>query len=143
MAAALYACCILREMADQSHDSKEVEALEENANSFEQLAIDLLAQFYETDRDLSHQMLTRSVSVLNGRTCLQIATAAHAIRFVSQSSCLTLLEVVWYGQVLPTNHIWHILLAIIFPPILWTLQYRRKEEIKELTATFSGEVSPN
>ncbi len=132
LAGALYACCLLRGLMSHTEDTREKEQLAVNAKFFEQLAIDLLTQFYETDRYLATQMLNREVRLINGRTCLEIAANAEALRFLSHISCQSLLESIWYGQILRTSWIL-LLLTMICPPLLFVLDYRSKEEIKDMT----------
>ena len=130
-------------MSNISLDFKEVEALDENSTYFEQLAIDLLSQCHQTDRELTHKMLTRNVSILNGRSCLQLAATSSAMKFISHPNCLALIDNMWHGQILPTNSTFRILVASFFPPILFTLKYRSRMEIKEMTAMYIEEVLPN
>ena len=137
LAGALYSCCILRAMEKLTPDSKEKEALLENANYFENLAIDLLTQFHQTDSDLSYQILTRSVNLLNGRTCLHIASLGRALRFISHTSCQNLLDIIWFGQIDPSSSFIQILIAIICPPLLFALHYRSKNEIDSMIEIFS------
>ena len=137
MAGALYACCLMRGWRRFTSDSKECEVLLKGATYFENLGIDLLSQLHKTDRQLTPQMLTRTVSILNGRTCLQLASEARALQFLAHISCKNFLETIWFGQILPETSFSQMLLAILFPPYLFALEYRPKKEIGELTSSSS------
>ena len=130
----------MRRLRQFTSDPKECEELLTNSNYFENLAIDLLSQFRETCRNMTLQMLTRTVHILNGRTCLELASDAKALQFLSHISCQNLFDTIWYGQILPDTPFSQMLLAILFPPYLFALKYRSKKDIKEMTSIYSEDV---
>ena len=132
MGAALFACKVLRLLAKLTTNREEIEDLEQNANFFEKLAIDLLTKCYSANSEIAQIILIRGIPSLNGRTCMELAHSAGAIQFLSHICSVRLIDRIWNGHILPGPSLIRILLTTVFPPLLFSLKFRSKAEIQSL-----------
>ena len=135
LAGAIFACFLLRKMANLTNDKDEKYSMIENANFFEKLASELLTECSSTNYDLTMEILLRQVYMLSGRTCLKMAYDCLALKFLTHYSCQNITECIWNGHLLPGHRIFRILIAAIFPPLLLTLNYRGNNEINKLISS--------
>lgn len=64
---------------------------------FAELALELLEHCYQTDVDLTHQLLTYELTTWSSQTCLSLAASSAFREFVAHSCCQILLSEMWMG----------------------------------------------
>ena len=143
LAAALLACHLLRKQADLTTYREESESLLENSSFFEKLSIELITQCYSANNEIAQLLLIRSISILTGRTCIELAYDAGCIQFLSHICCIRLIERVWMGHILPGYRLIRIVFTTLCPPLLFTLKFRSKREIRNLTSSPDSQVFGN
>ena len=124
LAAATFACAVLRSMARRGKTTEDAARLEEAAQSFEALAVALLSQCLETDATFTELLLIRAVPALGGRTALQMARSAGALKLLAHPACQRLLDRVWHGHMIDSAVTGAgIARALVFPPALLSLPF--------------------
>ena len=124
LAAATFACAVLRSMARRGKTTEDAARLEEAAQSFEALAVALLSQCLETDATFAELLLIRAVPGLGGRTALQMARSAGALKLLAHPACQRLLDRVWHGHMIDSAVTGAgIARALVFPPALLSLPF--------------------
>ncbi|KAM9804936.1 transient receptor potential cation channel subfamily M member 2-like [Neosynchiropus ocellatus] len=124
--AALAASKILKKMSIEGSDADEAEDMRLLASHYEQRAIGVFTQCYNSDRERAKKLLVR-VSPLWGRTtCLRLAMRAGDKNFVALSGVQAHLTQIWCGELSVDNPVWRVLLCMIFFPLIYTgfLTYR-------------------
>ncbi|CDW57881.1 Ion trans domain containing protein [Trichuris trichiura] len=95
---------------------------------FRSLAVELLDQCYRRDRQLAVQLLTQSLDRWSGHSCLALAVRAGDKAFLSHRCCQRLLDDLWHGGIrVQKNSIFHVLLAVLFPFAIMTLDFKSKD----------------
>nr|XP_029491144.1 transient receptor potential cation channel subfamily M member 4-like isoform X3 [Oncorhynchus nerka] len=80
---ALAGCKILRELSKLESETETKLSMKELAQKFENLALDVFSECYQSSERRSFTLLIRKSPVWGGATCLQMATAADARLFFS------------------------------------------------------------
>ncbi|KAM9804599.1 transient receptor potential cation channel subfamily M member 2-like [Neosynchiropus ocellatus] len=130
--AALAASKILKKMSIEGSDADEAADMRLLASHYEQHAIGVFTQCYNSDEERAKKLLVR-VSPLWGRTtCLRLALRADNKNFVALSGVQAHLTQIWCGELSVDNPVWRVLLCMIFFPLIYTgfLTYRRDEIIE-------------
>ena len=132
------AIAVYRALANDADNNQEKEEFAENRSEFEELAIDLMAQCHSTNPEVAQVVLSRSVKILNDRTCLELAGECEARKCLFHRSCNGLCKEIWNGHILKENSNWLIWFSMIFPPLLFFIHYRDKKEIKSIATLVSN-----
>ena len=116
------------------------EELKENSKNYETIAIELLNQCYYDNAKLAQRVVIAAVSELNDRTCLDMVFHSHLLKFMSHVCYQSLVEKIWNGHIRPGHSFFRIILTCLFPPLLFTLDYRKKPSVKQLISLPSNHV---
>ncbi|XP_055889921.1 transient receptor potential cation channel subfamily M member 3-like isoform X5 [Biomphalaria glabrata] len=135
LAGKLYAA--MAHEADQ--DDLEIELSEEfrhYADEFLGLALELLGHCYKIDDDYTQQLLTYELKNFSEQTCLGLAVIANHRQFIAHTCCQVLLNDLWIGGLrMRKNTSLKVILGIIFPPYLFALDFKSKEELQLMPQT--------
>ena len=109
----------------------------------EELALTFVNVCAREDERRAEELLVREVPALSGRTPLELAYAANAIKFIANDRCQAFLDRVWYGHITKTQHRGLLIfLALLCPPLLFLLDYQaatnEESEVRVLFATILG-----
>ncbi|CAJ1076631.1 transient receptor potential cation channel subfamily M member 4a [Xyrichtys novacula] len=135
---ALGGCKMLRELSKLESETESKLAMKELAQKFEDLALDVFAECYQSSESRSFTLLIRKSHVWGGATCLQMATAADARLFFSHDGVQALLSQIWWGDMERFTEVWKLLLTFFVPPLLYTniIHFReQEEEVKSVEPT--------
>ncbi|GAB6029581.1 hypothetical protein CHUAL_005324 [Chamberlinius hualienensis] len=140
LAKALVAMKLYKSMAHEAaQDDLETE-ISENFKSysqeFEKLALELLDYCYRQNDFIAMQMLTYELNTWGNQTCLTLAVAANHVQLLAHPCCQILLADLWLGGIRTrksTNL--KVLLGLLFPPFILTLEFKSKEELKLMPQT--------
>lgn len=66
---------------------------------FEQLAIKVLGNCYQRDKDVTHKLLVRKLHSWQDRTLLSIAGGEKQMDFLGHTACRTKLNNIWRGNI--------------------------------------------
>ncbi|XP_053732117.1 transient receptor potential cation channel subfamily M member 2-like isoform X1 [Synchiropus splendidus] len=131
--AALAASKILKKMSIEGSDADEAEDMRLLARHYEQHAIGVFTQCYNSDQEHAKKLLVR-VSPFWGRTtCLRLALRADNKNFVALTGVQAHLTQIWCGELSVDNPVWRVFICMIFFPLVYTgfLAYRRDEIIQK------------
>ena len=78
-------------------------------SEFEELAIGVLNQCYQTDKKLAHLLLTRRLDLWANKTLFAIADDAQQMSFMEQSCCQTQLNKSWSGRLAQNTPVWQVI----------------------------------
>ncbi|KAJ7363534.1 Transient receptor putative cation channel sub M member 7 [Desmophyllum pertusum] len=74
-----------------------------HVEEFKRLALGLLDQCFQTNEELTQQLLTYHLENWGGKTCLSLAVAIEHEEFLAHCSCQTLLTDIWTGAMKTTH----------------------------------------
>eukprot|EP00052_Salpingoeca_macrocollata_P022389 m.194400 g.194400 ORF g.194400 m.194400 type:complete len:1763 (-) comp21786_c0_seq1:135-5423(-) len=108
--------------------------MERMAKKFETLAEGVLDACHQENSDRATLLLRHDLTKFRllkkpnegHLNCLELATEAEDRRFMSHSSCLSVVQEDWYGRLDPLTQAWQIWACIFFPPLLFTKMIRLK-----------------
>jgi len=107
-----------------------------NKSEFANLAIGLLEKCYKEDDQLTHQLLTYDLINWSHWTCLSLAVSSNLKEFLSHTVCQTLLNNLWMGGMKIRKHIiLKVITALIFPPVIFTIQFKSVKELQYMPQT--------
>ncbi|XP_059155361.1 transient receptor potential cation channel subfamily M member 1-like [Physella acuta] len=140
LAKALIAGKLYAAMAHEAEqDDLEIELTEEfqhYADEFLGLALELLGHCYKIDDDYTQQLLTYELKNFSEQTCLSLAVMANHRKFIAHTCCQMLLNDLWIGGLrMRKNSTLKVILGIIFPPYLFVLDFKSKEELQLMPQT--------
>lgn len=94
------------------------------------MAYDLLETCYQTDDDLTLQLLTYELKRWSRKTCLSLAAMSNFKKFIAHPCCQTLLTDLWLGglRIRRKAHV-KVILGILAPPIILFLPFKTKEQL--------------
>ncbi|CAF3941979.1 unnamed protein product [Rotaria sp. Silwood2] len=93
--AALIATLIYRKRASKDKDN----SYEQIADEFENLAVQILDEFYQVNSHTCIKALIRLIPAYGNVTWLQLAAEADAKKFISQRAVQEVLNNIWYGYI--------------------------------------------
>ncbi|CDQ77664.1 unnamed protein product [Oncorhynchus mykiss] len=131
---ALAGCKILRELSKLESETETKLSMKELSQKFENLALDVFSECYQSSERRSFTLLIRKSPVWGGATCLQMATAADARLFFSHDGVQSLLSQIWWGDMERSTKVWKLVLTFFLPPLIYTnlITFRlRKKLIQE------------
>ena len=77
-------------------------------------------------------MITRDLSQFPNHTCVSLAKCSGQEEFISQSCVQQLLNDVWMGVIKTKDlPIFSLLPAVLFPPLIFRLDFRNKSELQK------------
>ncbi|CAL1532413.1 unnamed protein product [Lymnaea stagnalis] len=140
LAKALIAGKLYSAMAHEAEqDDLEIELTEEfhhYAEEFLSLALELLGHCYKIDDDYTQQLLTYELKNFSEQTCLGLAVLANHRQFIAHTCCQMLLNDLWIGGLrMRKNSTIKVLMGILFPPYLFALDFKSKEELQLMPQT--------
>ncbi|KAH9513283.1 hypothetical protein Btru_034539 [Bulinus truncatus] len=107
-----------------------------NADEFLALALELLNHCYKVDDDYTQQLLTYELKNFSDQTCLGLAVLANHRQFIAHTCCQMLLNDLWIGGLqMRKDSTVKVILGIIFPPFLFALDFKSKEELQLMPQT--------
>lgn len=99
-------------------------------SEFRKLALELLEQCYQTDDDLTFQLLTYELRNWGKQTCLSLAVLANHKEFLAHPGCQILLADLWHGGLrIRKNSNWKVLMGLLCPFTILTLEFKTKDEL--------------
>ncbi|KAM9541481.1 transient receptor potential cation channel subfamily M member 4a isoform 5-T5 [Salvelinus alpinus] len=127
---ALAGCKMLRELSKLESETETKLSMKVLAQKFENLALDVFSECYQSSERRSFTLLIRKSPVWGGATCLQMATAADARLFFSHDGVQSLLSQIWWGDMERSTKVWKLVLAFFLPPLIYTnlITFREQEE---------------
>ncbi|XP_064619053.1 transient receptor potential cation channel subfamily M member 3-like isoform X3 [Lineus longissimus] len=142
---ALIACKLYKAMArEASEDDLEIELYDElkgYAKDFQSLAMDLLEHCYKQDDDVTQQLLTYELKYWSDQTCLSLAVSAVCREFIAHPCCQILLTDMWMGGLrMRKSTSMKVILGILFPPTILTLEFKTKEELQLMPQTVEEHI---
>ncbi|XP_048583807.1 transient receptor potential cation channel subfamily M member 7 isoform X3 [Nematostella vectensis] len=126
------ACLASRDelMADLSHE------LTQQSKEFYDIALGLLDECYKANDVLAQRLLIYHPVYWGGRTSLSLAVASRHEEFVAHSCCQKKLTEIWMGALKTGyNGSLKVLLGILFPPLIFALEFRSREEMQRVPTT--------
>ncbi|KAJ7375643.1 Transient receptor putative cation channel sub M member 7 [Desmophyllum pertusum] len=107
-----------------------------HVEEFKRLALGLLDQCFQTNEELTQQLLTYHLENWGGQTCLSLAVAIEHEEFLAHCSCQTLLTDIWTGA-MKTTHRSSIMtmLGLLMPPTIFLLEFKTKQELLSMPVT--------
>lgn len=75
---------------------------------FESIAVGVLNECYQIDKQLAHMLLTRELDLWGNRTLFMIADDAAQMDFTEQSCCQTQLNKSWTGRMAAHTPTWKV-----------------------------------
>lgn len=140
MAKALVAFKLYRRMAyEASQDELEadfVEELTQSSKEFADLALELLEHCYQTDDDMTRQLLTYELTCWSSQTCLSLAASSEFQEFLAHSCCQILLSEMWMGGLIVRKYSTpKVIFGILFFPSILFLEYKTKEQLQLMPQT--------
>ncbi|XP_077989060.1 transient receptor potential cation channel subfamily M member 3-like [Glandiceps talaboti] len=140
LAKALAASKLYKAMAhDAEQDEIEVDTAEElraHSSEFQNLALHLLDQCYHCNNLVTQQLLTYELKNWSKLTCLSLAVAANHKEFIAHPCCQTLLNDMWMGGLqMRKNTSLKVIMGILLPPSIVTLEFKSKEELELMPQT--------
>uniref|UniRef100_A0A3P9LM50 Transient receptor potential cation channel, subfamily M, member 2 n=1 Tax=Oryzias latipes TaxID=8090 RepID=A0A3P9LM50_ORYLA len=139
--AALAATRILKKLAGGESDAEEAEEMLNLASHYEEHAIGVFSECYNTDEERALKLLVHVSNFWGGTTSLWLALKAEDKRFVALSGVQAFMTRVWCGELSVDNHILRVLICMLFFPLIYTgfLAFRHDElfqrEAKKQEAT--------
>ncbi|KAH3873247.1 hypothetical protein DPMN_036477 [Dreissena polymorpha] len=119
IAAALLAYRILKaldEIVQVEAEAELSDALRSQALTYQDRAYDLLSECHERNKNLTHQLLVRSLEKpLQNHTLLSFAESNGLMKFMGHTSCQTKLSEIWRGHMALHTQWWKIAVGIVFP----------------------------
>lgn len=92
--------------------------------------MELLEYCYQSDDDLTLQLLTYELDNWGKQTCLSLAYISHHEEFLAHPCCQILLADLWYGGLrLRRNSDLKVIAGLLFPPYILFLDFKSKEEL--------------
>ncbi|XP_055738214.1 transient receptor potential cation channel subfamily M member 4a isoform X1 [Salvelinus fontinalis] len=127
---ALAGCKMLRELSKLESETETKLSMKVLAQKFENLALDVFSECYQSSERRSFTLLIRKSPVWGGATCLQMATAADARLFFSHDGVQSLLSQIWWGDMERSTKVWKLVLTFFLPPLIYTnlITFREQEE---------------
>uniref|UniRef100_A0A4W5LTR4 Transient receptor potential cation channel, subfamily M, member 4a n=1 Tax=Hucho hucho TaxID=62062 RepID=A0A4W5LTR4_9TELE len=127
---ALAGCKILRELSKLESETETKLSMKELAQKFENLALDVFSECYQSSERRSFTLLIRQSPVWGKATCLQMATSADARHFFSHDGVQSLLSQIWWGDMKRSTKVWKLVLSFFLPPLIYTnlISFREHEE---------------
>ncbi|KAM8857100.1 transient receptor potential cation channel subfamily M member 2-like [Synchiropus picturatus] len=124
--AALAASKILKKMSRGGSDADEAEDMRLLARHYEQHAIGVFTQCYNSDQGRARKLLVRASPFWGRTTCLRLALRAGDKNFVALSGVQAHLTQIWCGELSVDNPVWRVFICMIFFPLVYTgfLKYR-------------------
>ncbi|KAK7010748.1 transient receptor potential cation channel subfamily M member 1 [Biomphalaria glabrata] len=138
MAKALIAGKLYSAMAHEAEqDGSEIEqSFRAHSEEFLNLALELLNHCYKIDDDYTQQLLTYELKNFSDQTCLGLAVLANHRQFIAHTCCQMLLNDLWIGGLCMRKYSTiKVILGIIFPPFLFALDFKTKEELQLMPQT--------
>ncbi|KAH9513281.1 Transient receptor putative cation channel sub M member 3 [Bulinus truncatus] len=138
LAKALIAGKLYTAMAlEAEQDGLEIEqTFRQFADEFLTLALELLNHCYKIDDDYTQQLLTYELKNFSDQTCLGLAVLANHRQFIAHTCCQMLLNDLWIGGLRMRKYSTiKVILGIIFPPFLFALDFKSKEELQLMPQT--------
>lgn len=83
-------------------------------SEFKRMALGLLDQCFQTNEELTQQLLTYNLESWGGQSCLSLAVAIEHEEFLAHVSCQTLLTEIWTGA-MKSAHRSSIKVTVKFP----------------------------
>ena len=83
-------------------------------SEFKRMALGLLDQCFQTNEELTQQLLTYNLENWGGQSCLSLAVAIEHEEFLAHVSCQTLLTEIWTGA-MKSAHRSSIKVTVKFP----------------------------
>lgn len=114
-------------------------------SEFKTLASELLEQCYQSDDDLTLQLLTYELRQWGRWNCISLAALANYKKFVAHQCCQMLLADLWLGGLrIRKNANLKVVVGVLIPPSVLALQFKSKEELllqAQTAEEFEGELS--
>ena len=96
------------------------------------MAIAILSEGYSTNEKNTEAMITRDLSQFPSHNCLSLAKCSQQEEFISHTCVQQLLNDVWMGGIKTKDlSIFSLLSVVIFPPLIFRLDFRNKLELKK------------
>ncbi|EDO47658.1 predicted protein, partial [Nematostella vectensis] len=107
-----------------------------DSREFYDIALGLLDECYKANDVLAQRLLIYHPVYWGGRTSLSLAVASRHEEFVAHSCCQKKLTEIWMGALKTGyNGSLKVLLGILFPPLIFALEFRSREEMQRVPTT--------
>ncbi|KAJ8310806.1 hypothetical protein KUTeg_012671 [Tegillarca granosa] len=121
IAAALLASSLFRQMAKYAENIEDLdlsELISQNTSFFENLAIGVLTECYNNDKDLARKILLQKTECFGNTTVLFLAENNYRVDFMSHSCCQSILRILWKGKISLHISTFQIILTMLCPLFL-------------------------
>ena len=96
----------------------------------------LLDKCYKEEDQLTSQLLTYDLVYWSHWTCLTLAVSANLKDFLSHAACQLLINDLWMGGMKIRKHVIpKIIIALLFPPALFAIQFKSAKELQYMPQT--------
>jgi len=75
---------------------------------FEMLAVGVLNECYQKDKDMSHELLIRDLEQWGNKTLFVLADSAEQMDFMEHTCCQTKLNRIWKGKIALFTPMWKV-----------------------------------
>ena len=125
-----------REAEEDDLDSEIYNEFKQCEQEFATLAYGLLDKCYKEDDELTSQLLTYDLVNWSHWTCLSLAVSGNLKDFLSHTACQLLISDLWMGGMKIRKYVtWKIITALLFPPAIFTIQFKSAKELQYMPQT--------
>lgn len=98
--------------------------------AFKTLASQLLEQCYQTDDDLTFQLLTYELKYWSKKNCISLTALASHKKLLAHPCCQMLMVDLWLGGMrIRKNAGLKVFCSILFPPLIFLLPFKTQEQL--------------
>jgi transient receptor potential cation channel subfamily M protein 3 len=127
---------LAREAEEDDLDSEIYNEFKQYEQEFATLAYGLLDKCYKEDDELTSQLLTYDLVNWSHWTCLSLAVSGNLKDFLSHTACQLLISDLWMGGMKIRKYVtWKIITALLFPPAIFTIQFKSAKELQYMPQT--------
>ncbi|XP_064629774.1 transient receptor potential cation channel subfamily M member-like 2 [Lineus longissimus] len=124
----LMASSLLKNLSEKASEEEEIDLandLLKHSQDFEQLAVGVLTECYNSDKMKTHLALIRVLEKLGGSTCLNIADTGEHMEFMGNTACQTRLNKIWKGNMALYTSTLKVVVACFIPFIIPWIKFTR------------------
>ncbi|XP_078514898.1 transient receptor potential cation channel subfamily M member 2-like [Lissotriton helveticus] len=123
---------ILRALSKEEKDTNNKTAMKALADRFEERASGVFSECCGKNKVRAEQLLTRRSLGWGETTCMELATNAKAMNFMSNGGVQKFLTKIWWGKLSVDNSLTRLLFCMVFFPLIYTgfITFRSKKSGK-------------
>ncbi|XP_012940727.1 transient receptor potential cation channel subfamily M member-like 2 [Aplysia californica] len=142
MASALFAQAMFNKMQNKTKDNEICRQLKRGAGEYSELAVGIIGACFKKHEGYTHDLLKRVMENWSNYTCTEMALLAGNREFLAHSACQSLAEIAWSKPFEQTLPLWKCILAMLFPPLIWSSLRRAAQGKKTKGVGSRGHTAP-